>query len=111
MLEKHLALCIAFGPRPVQKSLLLLGIDVFDKALFGFEIESHRVALIFVAAHCENRQSLQSAFGRRVCCASGMHHVAIEIHADAFAGQIHIFVFYLARPIEMCRSRCGVVDQ
>ena len=102
MLKEHLAIGTSLGDLTRQEAIILLGVDLSDETLLRLEVEGHRIALIFVASHLEDGGTRQLLGG--VHLTRSMHQVAVEIHIDALALEVHVLVFHLRLSIEMSHA-------
>ena len=110
VLEEHLSVSASLRDLTGQKAVLLLGIDAGDQSFLGLEVEGHRVALILVASHLEDRRTRQ-VMGRGVHLTRSMHHIAVQAHEDILAGQVHILVLHLRITIEIGARTDGIIGQ
>ena len=109
MLEEHLTIGTSFGELTRQETFVLLGIDLGDKSFLRLEVEGHRVTLVFVATHLEDRGAHKLLGGVDLTC--GMHEVTVETHVDLLALEVHVLVFHLRLTIEMGQSRGSFIGQ
>ena len=109
MLEEHLTIGTSLGDLTRQETFVLLGIDLGDKSFLRLEVEGHRVTLVFVVTHLEDRGTHELLGGVDLTC--GMHKVTVETHVDLLTLEVHVLVFHLRLSIEMGQSRGGLVGQ
>ena len=57
-----------------QETFLLLGVHLLDESLLGLEVKGHRVVLIGVAAHLEDRSANQPTELGGIYSTGSMHH-------------------------------------
>ena len=108
MLEEHLAVGTTLGDLTGKETLILLGIDRCDQTLLRLEVKGHRITLVLIVPHLEDRCAGQLHRGavHRSC---GMHQVAVETHGDLVTLQVHILVFHLRGAIEISHlDRCVI---
>ena len=100
---------VAFCPLTAQESVFLLGIDIADKTFLCLEIEGHRIVLVGVVTHLENRRSRE--FSRRVGHTRGMDDAAVKTHVYLLTLQFHRGVVHLGITIEMGCLRYGIINE
>ena len=110
MLEEHLSVGTTLGDLTGEETLILLGIDRCDQTLLRLEVKGHRIALILIITHLEDRCTSQFHLGavHRSC---SMHQVTVEAHGDTVALQIHILVFHLRGTIEISHLDTRIIGQ
>ena len=102
---------VALAHFAAEEAVLLLSIDPFDQALFRLEVEGHRIALVLVLAHREERSALYAVFLRRVGRPRGAHRTAVKVHEDLVARKLHVLIIHLRIAIQKGRSRGRIVDE
>ena len=102
---------VALAHLAAEEAVLLLGIDPFDQTLLRLEVEGHRIALVLVLAHREERSALYAVFLRRVGRSRGAHRTAVQVHEDLVARKFHVLIIHLRIAIQKGRSRGRIVDE
>ena len=110
MFEEHLAIGTTFRQLTGQVTFLLLGIHLGDQTLLRLEVKGHGIALIFVAAHLEDR-CLGQLMGRGVYRARRMHQATVEAHIDLIAREVHILVFHRRLSKKVSQTRLRLIGQ
>ena len=102
---------VAFRAHTGKESVLLFGIYIVDECLLALEVELDGVCVILVASHLEHGLSLHASLGGRVGGAACLHVALVYVHGYAVAGEVHVLVLHLSRPVEVCHLALGVIDE
>ena len=98
MIEVHVAVSITLRYLRGHVTFILLGVDILDETLLRFEVEGHRIGLVSVATHLENRGSELPT--RCVARTGGMNQAGIHRHVNLVALQVHVLILHMRLAIK-----------
>ena len=76
VVEKHLAIGITLRLLGSHETVVLSGIDIVDESLLRLEVERHRIRLVRIVTHLEDRQSV--LLSRRVLRTHSMYQAGVH---------------------------------
>ena len=111
MLKIDIPIVVSLGELTPQVSIFLLCVHVLDQSFLRLEVESHRIALVLLLSHLEDRSPRDSFLFRCVTLSCGMDQTAVKTHVDFLTRQVHVFILHVRLPIKMGGLGEGIVHQ
>ena len=111
MLNVDNARRVAFSFRACKVAFLLLGVDALNHSFLRLEVESHRVAAVRLSAERELWFALDTTLCSRIGSTVGTHKIAVQVHGNVIAVELHILIVHLCRTIQMRNACLCIVNE